>query len=132
MEKKYIKPFVYLWAITLLVLFFAQVYCYRVGVCCNGLSDFIKHASFVTALMFLGQWSIKSFRNSAIAENEKEGVSKSILNWIYALCVSIIWVRVLWALVVHDSILATASIVVTVLLNGCFTFLLIFKRFHKK
>lgn len=132
MEKKHIKPFVYLWAITLLVLFFAQVYCYHVGVGCNGLSDFIKHVSFVMALMFLGQWSIKSFRNSAIAENEKEGVSKSILNWIYALCVSIIWIRVLWALVVPDSIIATVSMIITALINACFTFLLIFKRFHKK
>lgn len=126
-----IRSFIYLWAVTLLLMSYAQIYCFYCEIEYHMVCDLIKHASILIPLMFLLNWSNKSFRESLNADNEEKGVSKSILNYLYLLCSFMIWIRILWAFSITFNIIATISVSLSLIVNIFFTILLISRKFNK-
>ena len=131
MNTQKIKTFIYLWAVTLLLMSYSQLYCFYCGIECQTVCNFVKHASIVIPLIFLLNWSNKSFRKSLIIDNDEKGVSKAILNYLYLLCSFMIWISVLGVFSITFNIIATISVSLSLIVNIFFTILLISGNFNK-
>lgn len=128
-----INSSVYYWVVTMLIAFYLIVFHKVFDLLPESVFNYISFGGFVMSFWLIADLLRNKYRiKCQVDENDNKAVSGTILLWVFALCATLIWNRLVIDVIEPFGLLHKMSLSISVVINTIFVVLLLSGKFKIK